>query len=177
MYISIVLFIIGVIFGYVHGTTMWGLMENSTMATSALNSTFNDFLSIFTHNVLIDWAVVLTGFLFSIYGFIITIFNGCLIGGVLKVATPLQFIVGIVPHGIFEIPSSVIAMVGSLIATTWEIKMIKAFLSKNKDIHEEYSKNKYMLKDIVATILYIFILLVIAGIIESTITPYLLSFV
>ena len=68
-------------------------------------------------------------------------------------------------------------MGGSLIATRWEIHMLNSIISKKHTFREEFKKYKYMLKDILATVIYVFILLIIAAAIESTITPLLLSIV
>lgn len=176
--ISIIIFLISALLGFYFNNYFNNILpDHFRMATSIIDEISADFRDIFIHNIFIDLSVVLNGFLFSIDSIITTVLNGVLLGYAFSRVNTILFVVGITPHGIFEIPSSIIAMGGSLIATRWEIHMLNSIISKKHTFREEFKKYKYMLKDILATVIYVFILLIIAAAIESTITPLLLSIV
>lgn len=173
--ISLIVFLIATALGYICSDMILTLMpELALHSTSLIDAIFMSFLEIFPHNLSIDWLVIISGIFLSIISIIITLYNGMLIGYYLVATTPIEFLFGIVPHGIFEIPSSIVALTGAFLITILEIRIIKGLFDKNITIKQTLNNNRYVIKDIIATFYYVFILLLIAGIIESTITPLLL---
>ncbi len=81
---------------------------------------------------------------------------------------------GIIPHGIFEIPSSVFALSGALMITSFELKIIKGVLSSKTTVKEEIENSIYLIKDAIISVGIVFLLLIIAAFIETFITPILL---
>ena len=101
--------------------------------------------------------------------------NGLIIGFTYTLVTPIQFIVGILPHGIFELPATILSLVGAFIITKLEINLLNALFKKH--LKEEINKSDKLVKDIVLTFIIILVLLIIAAIIEAGVTPMLLSMV
>ena len=135
----------------------------------------SQFIDLFKHNFLIDLSCILMGITFSIYPFVINLINGIMVGYILKLAPYEIFLLGIVPHGLFEIPSSIVAFVGSLTVTKIEINLIKGILQRDKTFKGELYNSKDLFKDVLISIILIMILLIISGFIEAYITPDLLN--
>jgi stage II sporulation protein M len=134
-----------------------------------------EFTDLFKHNFMIDLTCIIGGLTFSIYSLIVNFVNGAMVGYILRLAPKEIFILGIVPHGIFEIPSSVVAFVGSLSVTKIEINLIKGILQNNKTFKGELHNSRQLFKDVLISLLLVMILLIIAGFIEAYITPDLLN--
>lgn len=75
---------------------------------------FDNFVKIFTHNAGVALLVLASGLFFGIGPWLMMLFNGAVVGIVVgffaKIGAPLsQIILGIVPHGVVEIPAFVLA--------------------------------------------------------------------
>ncbi len=134
-----------------------------------------DFLDIFLTNIGVDLSVIISGFFTPIPPLIITLVNGVNIGYGLAMFRLPDFLIGVMPHGIFEIPSSVVSLTGAFIVLKWELHVIKEVLSRKQKLKEIFKLSRYLLNDIVLSVILCFILLIIAGLIESTITPLLIN--
>lgn len=130
---------------------------------------------LFTNNITANFWILLGGILFSVMSVLIILVNGIVLGFTYTLINPIQFVVGIFPHGIFELTATTLSLVGAFIITKLEIKLISALLEHR--FNEELRNSGILVKDIVLTFLITFILLVIAAIIEAGITPTLLGFV
>lgn len=130
---------------------------------------------LFLNNIRANIIIMLGGFLFSTMSVLAVILNGMVIGFTYTLVTPLQFAVGILPHGIFELPAVILALVGAFKITIMEFNLINA-LFKHR-LREELANSKTIMKDIVLTFILILILLIIAALIEAGITPVLLHMV
>lgn len=177
--ISLVILVLSSIFGvlvseYIKQTIMTVLHEmvnnfprNQGMVEEAIY--------LFLNNMRVDLMVILFGFFFSVISIAITVSNGIIIGFTSTLVSPLAFIVGIFPHGIFELSASVIALTCAFIITKFEIRIIKGLIDKR--VKEEFHDNIFMIKDIILSIIIVFVLLVLAAIIEAGITPILLRMI
>ena len=130
---------------------------------------------LFFNNMRVDMLVILFGIFFSVISIAITISNGIIIGFTSTLVNPTAFIVGIFPHGIFELSASVIALTCAFIITKFEIRIIKGLIDKH--VKEEFHDNIFMIKDIILSIIIVIILLALAAIIEAGITPILLRMI
>ena len=101
--------------------------------------------------------------------------NGILIGYVSTLMSPIVFLIGTVPHGIFELTAIVLSLTGAFIITKMEIVLIQALFSKT--FEEKKEDMKVYLKDVLFTVIITVILLLIAAIIEAAVTPVLLNMV
>ncbi|WP_223211937.1 stage II sporulation protein M [Thermococcus henrietii] len=75
---------------------------------------FDNFLMIFTHNAGVSLFVLVSGLFFGLGPWVMILFNGLVVGIVagflVEVGTPAtKVILGLVPHGIVEIPAFVLA--------------------------------------------------------------------
>lgn len=81
-------------------------------------------------------------------------------------------ILGLIPHGIVEIPAFLLQIVCIII---WQVTIIEVLISKIR--HEEMNKEKTMqgLKDVLILAVISIVLFMIAAAIETYITPNLLG--
>ncbi len=129
--------------------------------------TYNsDTIGLLLHNIIADFILIACGFLFSIFSILIAIFNSVTIG--IPFGADLTYsMVTIFPHGIFEYTALVFALACAFNITKLEIKIIK-----NRSFRNTLMDHKRELKDILIMCGIVFILLVIAAIIECNIVPY-----
>ena len=92
----------------------------------------DEFLNLFIHNFSIDFSVIICGVFLSIPSLFITFVNSMLVGSIFSTVEILVVIFGVLPHGIFEIPSSVISLAGAFMPTKIELKLFSALISKKK---------------------------------------------
>ncbi|WP_160647200.1 stage II sporulation protein M [Chengkuizengella marina] len=188
-FISTMLFVIGVVIGF-NANALEQLLQPSLQKIGEIgekiersdNSQLTGFIYIFKNNVQASLVMVYSGAFFSLLPIASLLMNGMLIGYVFKLVPQSGsdfsmmelFLRGILPHGIFEIPAI-------LIASAYGIKLgvlIMKWLvqSGEKDLR---SKNKSALisfmKLSVTLVIFTVATLMLAAIIESTITPILLG--
>ena len=132
---------------------------------------FDDSLSAvdyFIHNFSVDLMTIISGLILSIFAILSIGYNAFLLGVSFSL-DPIFCIVSILPHGIFEFVSLILSLSGALILTKLEIKLVKAAISKDKTVGEEWNESKIYIKDILLLILVSMVLLIVAAIIESNI--------
>lgn len=122
----------------------------------------------FNNSKMVLLNIGLGGITFSLYGVFTLFLNGIILGGVTKmlinVNLGISVITGIIPHGIFEIPAIIISSAISLIFYIGLFRTFRKFENKIKFFKGFFKKN------IINLIVLDFILLLIAAIIESTIS-------
>lgn len=135
---------------------------------------FNEFLNLFIHNFSIDFSVIICGIFLSIPSLFITFVNSVLVGSIFSTVEILVVLFGVLPHGIFEIPSSVISLAGAFMLTKIELNLFTAAMSKEKSVSDVSDECKYLFKDVIFSIILVFTFLFLAALIETFITPMLL---
>lgn len=151
------------------------ITENNDSITNLFEDySFEGFINLFLYNFSIDFGCILGGLVFSIPSLIITFVNASQIGVIFSEVNFIIILLGIIPHGIFEIPSSVFALSGALMITSFELKIIKGILSSKTTVKEEIENSIYLIKDAIISVGIVFLLLIIAAFIETFITPILL---
>lgn len=151
------------------------ITENNDSITNLFEDySFEGFINLFLYNFSIDFGCILGGLVFSIPSLIITFVNASQIGVIFSEVNFIIILLGIIPHGIFEIPSSVFALSGALMITSFELKIIKGVLSSKTTVKEEIENSIYLIKDAIISVGIVFLLLIIAAFIETFITPILL---
>lgn len=151
-----------------HGVISSGLLSGE--AYIPLESLLMDSLSVFAHNVPIDFAILLSGLLFSIVSLILFIINAYMIGMPFGEDFLFAFL-AIVPHSIFEYSASIFALVGAFLFTSIEFDIIKSFWDKDRSVRSVISDSKIKFKDIILSSIIMVVLLAVAAIIEGNITP------
>lgn len=151
------------------------ITENNADITNLFEDySFEGFITLFLYNFSIDFGCILGGLVFSLPSLIITFVNASQIGVIFSELNFIIILLGIIPHGIFEIPSSVFALSGALMITSFELKIIKGVLSSKTTVKEEIENSIYLIKDAIISVGIVFLLLIIAAFIETFITPILL---
>jgi stage II sporulation protein M len=172
LFVSIIL---GIVFSEVIKEVMVDILKEMLSNINDNNSIYEEMYLLFTNNIRANLIILLGGLLFSIISILAVIVNGLLIGFTYTLVTPIQFIVGIFPHGIFELPAIILSLVGAFIIMKLEINLIDAFFKGN--LRLEWKNSTKSIQDILFTVVIIVILLVIAAIIEGGLTPTLLNMV
>ncbi|MEM3615394.1 MAG: stage II sporulation protein M [Candidatus Methanomethylicia archaeon] len=127
---------------------------------------------IFAKNALAVMIMWISGFLLAIPTIISLWLNGYIIGFVIKLSgNPIQALIGILPHGIIEIPAV-------LIAGAAGIRVGLTIIGKASSIftHKKVSLTRVILETFRAMQLSI-ILLIPAAIIETYITPIMIMWI
>lgn len=168
-------FLLGILISDQIRNVMLELLRNMVSNYPLDNTVVDNMFLLFFNNVRVDFMVLLGGLIFSLFSVLITITNGIVLGFVFTMVPFSVFVVGIFPHGIFELSASVIALTGAFILTMLEIRLIFA-LFKGR-FRECLGNSHVLIKDIVFSVILFVVLLVIAAIIESAVTPVLLGFI
>ncbi|MFY0546421.1 stage II sporulation protein M [Brevibacillus sp. H7] len=138
------------------------------------------FWAIFKNNVISSLMMMALGVFFAVFPIVGLLSNGVLLGFIMaKISAAgvnplLVFAVGILPHGIFELPAVVFASAVGIRLGMLSFRSIGALLRINR---AELVKNEWhaALKQFPAAVLTVVVLLFIAAFVESVVTPLLLQ--
>ncbi|MDK8194568.1 stage II sporulation protein M [Paenibacillus sp. UMB7766-LJ446] len=179
---SIVLFVIGIGTGWVSTgpledillNQIGGLREISEKLEQGSNVQWNFFLFIFFNNAIKSVLVIYAGIFFGILPVVFLLINGMVIG--FLVHTTMNYgasffdivVKGLLPHGIIEIPVIIIACAFGLRFGGLVLKSLIQFGGgKRNTISSQWST---FMRTTVTASFWIVILLLVAAIIESTLT-------
>ena len=147
------------------------LVDKNTLLS---DSNFEGFIELYSHNLFVDLFAIFGGLLFSIPTLFFTAENVAMFGGIFSTVQLPLLLTSIIPHGIFEIPSSFFGLVGGLMFTQFELRILRGLFSGKSSVKSEWNNSQDLLKDILLTIIIVIILLFIAALIELFVTPYLI---
>lgn len=176
---SIVILIISFILGIMYCGDISYLMNMimADMADSMEIFGIAGFIDIFTHNLQSDLIMIFGGVLFSIISIFGMFINGAMLGYVATITPIFDFLLLIIPHGIFEIPSWILSLSAAFMITTLIIRLLSSLVSDEKTIKDEINDSKDLIEAIIVSIVLVVILLLIAGFIENFITGALYQFI
>lgn len=172
--IALIIFFVALIAGAIYAYNLVGC-ETGMLTQAAIEASSHGNLSnslsitwyeLFIFNFSSDLIVLVGGFAVSIASIFYVALNGFSIGTMFGI-DPLFAAVTVIPHGIFEFSSSIFALVGAFIITKFEIDVIRALVSKEKSVKDLVNNSGYVLKDLVLVLIFMFVLLLIAAIVES----------
>lgn len=155
-----------------------GLGEMSQELRMSDNPEWSFFVFIFLNNSIKSVLVMLSGILLGVIPFIFLLVNGMVIGFLLKIVQAsgeslFDLIVkGLLPHGIIEIPVIVIACGYGLAFGGLVFRSMLASGEKRRGIGREW---RGFWRKLGTASLWVVVLLLVAAIIESTITLWLMS--
>lgn len=149
-------------------------LSAESMTNTGSQATIESFISLTAHNLVQDLTVLFGGLLFFIPSLLLSQLNAHVFFTVLLIWPIDAIIYGVLPHAIFEIPSSIFALAGAIMLFKTELKILKGILSSKTSVKEQINESEYLIKDAIITFFIVVILLVIAGFIETFITPGLL---
>ncbi|KUP22099.1 stage II sporulation protein M [Paenibacillus sp. DMB5] len=179
--LALILFLLGGVLGWVGTGSLQKLLAQQLEGLSSISGELMDsnnpewsfFTFIFLNNSIKSVAVIFLGALFGLIPAFFLLINGAVIGylihlSVLQEADLFQLIVkGLLPHGIIEIPAIIIACAFGL---QFGVKVMQSISGRMRGS----SWAEFMRQTLTASV-WIVILLLLAAIIESTITLALLS--
>ncbi|ASJ00937.1 hypothetical protein A3K92_05295 [Thermococcus gorgonarius] len=161
-------FTIAMVFGVITALTVpqraLGIFENigrSIAGKIDIKSQFHTFLSIYLNNLGVATSAYALGVFFGIVPWLVVMFNGFILGLVVTLVisqglmSPVQALLAIVPHGIFEIPAI-------LLSATAGIMLYRGVLKKEGLDVVYFSLRLYALSAAI---------LLLAAFIEAFITP------
>lgn len=138
-------------------------------------TTVESFVELTCHNLIQDLTCLFGGLLLFIPSLFISAINAYNFLTIF-ITYPLPVIIyGILPHGIFEIPSSIFALAGAIMLFKTEINVIKGIISSKTTVKDKINESEYLIKDAIITCFIVILLLVVAGFIEIFITPGLID--
>lgn len=150
-------------------------LNDCELKNADLEITFEGFLALFIHNVSQDLSCLIGGLFLAIPSLFISFINATnFISLFVKLPFPM-LLFGILPHGIFEIPSSIFALAGALMLFNFELNILKGIFSSKTTVKEKFNESECLIKDAIITAVIVIVLLFIAALIENYITPVLLT--
>ncbi len=146
--------------------------------------------NLFINNSSAGINMYLASIFFGIAAFVVVILNGLglgLVGGNFVTGNIfhelLLFIALIVPHGIFEVPATILESVAGILLFLFVFRFFKTIFT-TKDVStfklkakKSWGVNKIYLKQSIVLMVFSLVLLVIAAIVEGHITPVIGGFV
>jgi stage II sporulation protein M len=179
-------FVLGVILGYNDSGSFHALINTqlSQMKNIAEGMKQTDhqqwswFFLILRNNLLAAFLAFVFGLFFGILPLFYLLSNGILIGYVASHSTKdhtlVYFLKGVIPHGIFEIPAFILACAFGIRLGFLMIEGLWSFLDAKRRAHFSL-KVRYFLKQLVPVMGLVCIMLLLAAVIESMLTPLLLK--
>lgn len=183
--VSIAILIITLIFGYVFKSYLYSYLNPVTqdltqkVQSGVITLTFAD---IFLNNLKIIFQMFVYGIALC-FSVILLAFNGFFVGYYIATSDDLiRVLLLIIPHGIFEFSSCILACASGLILFNFIFKFLKTLYYENDESLKVCVKNSYdasyrKLKQACIIFLISVILMVIAGIIEVYLTIPIAQFV
>ncbi len=176
--ISLVFFIVTVLLGFlladVYKSIGMKLLNQiiSSVPKQSITATY-----LFKNNLTVNLIIIAGGFLLSIISALVIILNGFVIGfAYWVISNPILFVLYILPHGIFELTATILSFGVSLMITRLICRLIRGVFNKGSTIKTEYENSKFLIVDILISIFFIIILLILAAFIEAYLTIPLANF-
>ena len=178
IYISIAILFGSLILGYFLQPYMYDYLNpvvedlNQKVQSGVLKVTFQD---IFLNNLRVIFQMFIYGIIFCISALILA-FNGFFVGYYIGTAPNLlQVLLYIVPHGIFEFSSCILACASGIVLFKFVFNFLKRFINEEnetvvKSLKIAFEANYIKLKHALIIFGISVILMVIAGVIEAYLT-------
>ncbi len=186
LFLGLALFLLGSLLGYLNAELIQNMakdlleqLEKIAKRMEDHGSPFYTFWVIFQNNVIASLTMLGLGVFFGIFPVFALLSNGVLLGYMLKTMAikginPLSILaLGILPHGVIEIFAVIVA---AAIGIKYGMYMIRIMLSMANSgvrsrVLDEFKESLHELPYIVGSVI---VLLFLAAVIESTITPFLI---
>ena len=176
--LAVAILFISLILGYIFEPELYSYLnpvaENLTekVETGVIQLTFGD---IFSNNLTIICQMFIYGILFCFSAFILA-FNGFFVGYYVATSDNLFYtLLLIIPHGIFEFPSCILASAAGFVLFKFLYRFLKTFWQYDDDSASEslrfsFEENFDKLKQALIIFAVAVILMVIAGFVEVYLT-------
>lgn len=174
--ISVILFVFSLVLGFILGSYLDNIflpvinqMEDE-LSSGVISVSFQ---SIFLNNILIVFRLFIFGVFFG-GSVILLLYNGFFLGYFLAVYGDVwRNIIFILPHGVFELPSIVIATTSGLVLFKFIFKFVKDIVKNKIGFKDSLEKNSLILNQSLIILAIACILMFIAGIIEGCFTLHI----
>lgn len=183
---AVLVFLTGIVMGYAFSerfdaflqSQLEGLRELARMIDDKPNSTLYLFGIIFLNNALKSILIIFSGALLAFIPIFFLVINGMIIGYLAVVQVKADhlglLLKGILPHGIIEIPAIVLAAAFGIRLGTIVFKGLLTMISSRGRVAFLEEMRQFM-KVVPALAVLLVVSLLIAAIIESTVTPLLMK--
>ena len=171
----IIVFIIAWIYSSAHAADMISTMQaaNDTASSVGLSSSLSP-VDLFIHNEGGGIFTYIASIFFGIFAIIMVIYNAFntgILGPIIGHFAPggsLQYIIYLIPHGIFEITATVLQSVAGILLFMFVYKFIRAIIGKEtQGLSESFEVAKKPLIQSLVIMIFAAILLLIAAPIEA----------
>ena len=171
----IIVFIIAWIYSSAHAAEMISTMQaaNDTASSVGLSSSLSP-VDLFIHNEGGGIFTYIASIFFGIFAIIMVIYNAFntgILGPIIGHFAPggsLQYIIYLIPHGIFEITATVLQSVAGILLFMFVYKFIRAIIGKEtQGLSESFEVAKKPLIQSLVIMIFAAILLLIAAPIEA----------
>lgn len=173
IYISFFILIFSLIMGYVLEPYLYSFFNSvvddlsQKVETGVIQLTFGD---IFLNNMMIIFQMFIYGLLFCLSIFLLA-YNGFFIGYYVAIQNNLfKVLAMMIPHGIFELPSCILACASGLVLFNFLIKLFKSYLKDDVSLKDAFFINFFKLKQAVIIFVISVVLMIIAGFVEVYLT-------
>lgn len=183
---TLLVFAAGIVMGYAYSdrfdaflqSQLEGLRELARMIDDKPNSTLYMFGIVFLNNVLKSIAIVFSGGLLAFIPIFFLVINGMIIGYLAEMQVNADqlwfFLKAILPHGILEIPAILLASAFGIRFGAIVFKGILTMLSARGRAAFVEELRQFM-KMMPALVVLLIVSLLVAALIESTVTPWLMK--
>ena len=173
IYISLFILIFSLILGYLLEPYLYSYFNpvvddlSQKVETGVVKLTFQD---IFLNNILILFQMFIYGLLFCLSIFLLA-YNGFFIGYYVAIQNNLfRVLAMLIPHGIFELTSCLLACSSGLVLFNFLFKFFKTYLKEDMTLKKSFSINRYKLKQAIIIFIISVVLMIIAGFVEVYLT-------
>ena len=173
IYISLFILIFSLILGYLLEPYLYSYFNpvvddlSQKVETGVVKLTFQD---IFLNNILIIFQMFIYGLLFCLSIFLLA-YNGFFIGYYVAIQDNLFGVLAmLIPHGIFELTSCLLACSSGLVLFNFLFKFFKTYLKEDMTLKKSFSINRYKLKQAIIIFIISVVLMIIAGFVEVYLT-------
>ncbi len=185
IYVSIAILVISLLLGYFLESSLHAYLDpvveqvENQVRSGEITITFQ---SIFSNNIKIVFLMFILG-IFCCFSALILAFNGFFIGYFTAVQDDLFLtLLMLVPHGIFELPSCVIACASGFVLFNFLLKFLKTLLKQENGsilnkLYASYVENFDKLKQAIILLMVATVLMIIAGVIEVYLTLPIAEFI
>lgn len=180
IYISLFILIFSLILGYLLEPYLYSYFNpvvddlSQKVETGVVKLTFQD---IFLNNILIIFQMFIYGLLFCLSIFLLA-YNGFFIGYYVAIQNNLfRVLAMLIPHGIFELTSCLLACSSGLVLFNFLFKFFKTYLKEDMTLKKSFSINRYKLKQAIIIFIISVVLMIIAGFVEVYLTIPIAHFI
>ena len=185
IYVSIAILVISLLLGYFLESSLHAYLDpvvdqvENQVRSGEITITFQ---SIFSNNIKIVFLMFILG-IFCCFSALILAFNGFFIGYFTAVQDDLFLtLLMLIPHGIFELPSCVIACASGFVLFNFLLRFLKTFLKQenvsiSNKLYASYVENFDKLKQAIILLMVATVLMIIAGVIEVYLTLPIAEFI